>query len=123
MLVSEKAPTLKTTKIKSKLLLGRKPLQNKNKYLAGTAHQAIKISKLGLILILIASLQKNKANTQGNFRRMGTTRESCATMGWEANGYIGMIRQRRTAVGFTLRYWWFKTFGSSLSPTFIGLHW
>ena len=35
MLVSEKAPTLKTTKIKSKLLLGRKPLQNKKKYLAG----------------------------------------------------------------------------------------
>ena len=51
MLVSEKAQTLKTTKIKSKLLLGRKPLQNKNNFLAGTAHQAIKISKLGLILI------------------------------------------------------------------------
>ena len=51
MLVSEKAQTLKTTKIKSKLLLGRKPLQNKKKYLAGTDHQAIKISKLGLILI------------------------------------------------------------------------
>ena len=35
MLVPEQVPTLKITKIKSKLLLGRKPQQNKKKYLTG----------------------------------------------------------------------------------------